>query len=471
MLTKSVFFSIGWGGCRPAAAAFGCSNDRHSANEYFTFAHSLSRNHLAVNRWKVCVCVPTAPGSALKPTTPTVAPSTAPPTTKPPIQPTSRLGAFSSTAKPTSRPEAFSNPSTFSTTPKIKVTEGCSNCKVPVPTTKKPFSSLTDQPASVPPRGGSFGTPHPQTGGSFGTPRPQTGGSFGTPRPQTGTFGAQFSPPGGNVPPAGDIFSTTIPPPSIFAGTPPPSSAHPQVAGIFSTPLPPSSIFGRPSLPAAPEGHIPGSNIGTPRPPASSFLGPSSHAGPDRHLTGGITSTPHPPAGAFVGQSSPEVTEGHNIGEVTGTPRPPSGSFFGPSSPAGPDGTPSLTGGPKTPTVGNIAEKPLNAGRVPLGVEKTGLPNGITEADIMKLLYRFNYTVGFHGHHEEGYRNGDKVGGYFVNGRNGISTQVKYIANEFGYQPNITFVPIGLDSPDTPKEETEKNYGLKGYAFDWFYKR
>jgi hypothetical protein len=89
----------------------------------------------------------------------------------------------------------------------------------------------------------------------------------------------------------------------------------------------------------------------------------------------------------------------------------------------------------------------------------------------MKLLYRFNYTVGFHGHHEDGYRNGDKVGGYFVNGRNGISTQVKYVANEFGYQPNITFVPLGLDSPDTPKEDTEKNYGLKGYAFEWFYRR
>jgi len=404
---------------------------------------------LAVNRWKLCVCVSTAPGSALKPSTPTVAPSTAPPTTKPPIQPTSGLGPFSSTAKPISRVEAFSYPSTFSTTPKIKVTEGCSNCKVPVPTTKKPFSSLTDQQASFPPRGGSFGTP----------------------RPQTGTFGGQFSPPGGALPPAGDIFSTTIPPPNIFAGTPPPSSAHPQVPGIFSTPLPPSGIFGRPSLPAEPEGHIPGSNIGTPRPPASSFLGPSTHAAPDRHLTGGITSTPYRPTGAFVGQPSPEVTEGHTIGEITGTPRPPSGSFFGPPSPAGPDGIPLSPGGPKTPIVGNIAEKPLNAGRVPMGVERTGLPNGITEADIMKLLYRFNYTVGFHGHHEEGYRNGDKVGGYFVNGRNGISTQVKYIANEFGYQPNITFVPIGLDSPDTPKEDTEKNYGLKGYAFDWFYKR
>ena len=187
-------------------------------------------------------------------------------------------------------------------------------------------------------------------------------------------------------------------------------------------------------MPKEPEGNIPGSNTGPHHPTASSFLGPSSPAGPDGHLTGGnFNISPHPVS---------------NTG-----------------------GTPSLPGGPKTPIVGNIAEKPLNVGKVPLGVERPGLPNGITEADIMKLLYRFNYTVGFHGHHEEGYRNGDKVGGYFVNGRNGISTQVKYIANEFGYQPNITFIPIGLDSPDTPKQDTEKNYGLKGYAFEWFYRR
>jgi hypothetical protein len=106
-----------------------------------------------------------------------------------------------------------------------------------------------------------------------------------------------------------------------------------------------------------------------------------------------------------------------------------------------------------------------------MGIERPGLPHGITEGDVMNLLYRFNYTVGFHGHHENGYTNGDKVGGYFVNARNGISTQVKYIANEFGYQPNITFIPLGLDSHDTPKKDTEKNYGLKGYAFEWFYRR
>ena len=209
---------------------------------------------MTVNRWKLCVCVPTAPGSALKPTAPTAAPSTVPPTTKAPIQPTSGLGAFSSTAKPTSRPEAFSYPSTFSTTPKIKVTEGCINCKVPVPTTKKPFSLLTDQPA----------------------PFPQSGGSFGAPRAQTSTFGGQLSIPGGSLPPAGQIFNTTIPPPSIFAGTPPPSSAHPQVSDIFITPLPPSGIFGRPSLPAEPEGHIPGPYIGTPLPPSGIF---GSHSG------------------------------------------------------------------------------------------------------------------------------------------------------------------------------------------------
>ncbi|CAG2054460.1 unnamed protein product [Timema podura] len=106
-----------------------------------------------------------------------------------------------------------------------------------------------------------------------------------------------------------------------------------------------------------------------------------------------------------------------------------------------------------------------------VGVEKEGLPPGITKSDIMELLYKFNYTVGFHGHHENGYRNGDKVGGYFANARDGVGINVNYLANEFGYQPNITLVDLGLQSPYTPKEDTEKSFGLKGYEFKWFYRK
>lgn len=101
-----------------------------------------------------------------------------------------------------------------------------------------------------------------------------------------------------------------------------------------------------------------------------------------------------------------------------------------------------------------------------------GLPPGITMKDLMALLYRFNYTLRYHGHHESGYRNGDKVGDYFFNGRDGFGRQVEYLANEFGYQPNITLVDLGKDHDDTPKEETEKELNtLKGYEFKWFYRR
>lgn len=101
-----------------------------------------------------------------------------------------------------------------------------------------------------------------------------------------------------------------------------------------------------------------------------------------------------------------------------------------------------------------------------------GPPPGMSMEDLQALLYRFNYTLRFHGHHESGYRSGDKEGGYFFNGRDGFGRDVKYIANEFGYQPNISLVELGLNSPDTPKEETEKELNeLRGNEFKWFYQR
>lgn len=109
--------------------------------------------------------------------------------------------------------------------------------------------------------------------------------------------------------------------------------------------------------------------------------------------------------------------------------------------------------------------------RVEIGKITNGLPPGITVEDIKNLFYKFNYTTGFHGHHEYGYRNGDKEGDYFFDGRDGVERQVKYQANEFGYQPNITFLELLENDDRRPREETEKDYGLKGYEFKWFYGR
>lgn len=97
-----------------------------------------------------------------------------------------------------------------------------------------------------------------------------------------------------------------------------------------------------------------------------------------------------------------------------------------------------------------------------------GLPDGIEEKDITDLLYKFHYTVGFHGHWEKGTKSGAKIGGYFVNGRDGVSRVVTYIADENGYRPKFKFVRLGLDSDETPKEATEKTFGLKSFEFVWY---
>ncbi|XP_970663.1 protein lethal(3)malignant blood neoplasm 1 [Tribolium castaneum] len=97
-----------------------------------------------------------------------------------------------------------------------------------------------------------------------------------------------------------------------------------------------------------------------------------------------------------------------------------------------------------------------------------GLPDGISEKDITDLLYKFNYTVGFHGHYEKGLKNGAKVGGYFVTGRDGISRIVTYVADENGFRPKVKFVRLDLNSDEVPKEGTEKTFGLKNFEFVWY---
>ncbi|KAF7275096.1 hypothetical protein GWI33_012188, partial [Rhynchophorus ferrugineus] len=97
-----------------------------------------------------------------------------------------------------------------------------------------------------------------------------------------------------------------------------------------------------------------------------------------------------------------------------------------------------------------------------------GLPEGINEKDITDLLYKFHYTVGFHGHYEKGYKNGAKIGGYFVNGRDGISRVVTYVADENGYRPKVKLINLGLDSSDTPKPDSEKTFGLQSFEFVWY---
>ncbi|CAK1553628.1 unnamed protein product [Leptosia nina] len=103
--------------------------------------------------------------------------------------------------------------------------------------------------------------------------------------------------------------------------------------------------------------------------------------------------------------------------------------------------------------------------------ESDGLPEGVTKDFMMRVLYVFNYTVGFHGHYEKGFADGSKQGYYYVTGRNGVRTRVDYEADEKGFRPKISQDVLDLLSDDVPKPETEKEpkYGLKSYEFKWFY--
>ncbi|XP_059476794.1 protein lethal(3)malignant blood neoplasm 1 isoform X2 [Neocloeon triangulifer] len=95
------------------------------------------------------------------------------------------------------------------------------------------------------------------------------------------------------------------------------------------------------------------------------------------------------------------------------------------------------------------------------GAEPSGLSGGPN--------YRFNYTAGFHGHHETGLKDGSKSGGYFVNTRDGVSHRVTYEADARGFRPRIS--QVRLPAQDTPQVDTEKLAGLKGYEFVWFNRR
>ncbi|XP_011701992.1 PREDICTED: protein lethal(3)malignant blood neoplasm 1 isoform X2 [Wasmannia auropunctata] len=95
------------------------------------------------------------------------------------------------------------------------------------------------------------------------------------------------------------------------------------------------------------------------------------------------------------------------------------------------------------------------------GPNKVAVSDRVLEKMADDLYYQFNYTITSHGHREDGYRSGRKDGSYRARHENGIDTQVKYLSNEFGHQPNITFVP--------QTNAADEKHGLKGYSFRWYW--
>lgn len=88
-------------------------------------------------------------------------------------------------------------------------------------------------------------------------------------------------------------------------------------------------------------------------------------------------------------------------------------------------------------------------------------------SDPTGLLYKFNYTVGFHGHHEMGDQSGNKEGEYHVIGRDGIKRIVTYRADGMGFHPVVKFEAV--NNEEIPREQTEKDNKRHDYEFKWFY--
>ncbi|XP_054006969.1 protein lethal(3)malignant blood neoplasm 1 [Hylaeus anthracinus] len=110
----------------------------------------------------------------------------------------------------------------------------------------------------------------------------------------------------------------------------------------------------------------------------------------------------------------------------------------------------------------NTAEKSSNKPAADPNTKQSKMIDSLRGNDI---YYRFNYTITSHEHQEDGYRDGKKDGSYRAESENGVDTRVKYLSNEFGHQPNVSFVPSGNG---TARAQTE-DLRLKGYSFLWYW--
>ncbi|XP_049840150.1 protein lethal(3)malignant blood neoplasm 1 [Schistocerca gregaria] len=419
----------------------------------------------------------------------------------PPLDQMRTAPRASTTTRPVTQPPAAATrtstppaaPGSTRTAARLDGVNGCSGCLIPTTTAAAPPAIGSElQPPFVggPPSAGALGRPSPASVGTLGLPG-GVGGGFSTgDRTASGFGGGQGGGAGGGVRDriGGGIANRTG---GSFGGGAPGSAVGGGV-GITRAPVAGGSAgsfgggaggagsvdrgggvtgFGgqRPGLPGQP-------TVGTAAQPdrPSQPVGqqPAFGARPfavPAQTPSGVGGAPgQPGAGPVSARPGPQTA---------GAPFGTAGAPFG--GEASPPGTRQQTGERPTAFGGRPSSVPGAAGggiRAPsggLGVPpgepvRDGLPPGVTMQDVMDaLLYRFNYTLPYHGHNEEGYRSGNKVGGYFADGRDGVGRNVKYLANEFGYQPNITLVDLRPGQAHT--EEDERNAPLLGYKFEWLY--
>ncbi|KAH8408533.1 hypothetical protein KR215_006974, partial [Drosophila sulfurigaster] len=108
------------------------------------------------------------------------------------------------------------------------------------------------------------------------------------------------------------------------------------------------------------------------------------------------------------------------------------------------------------------------SGSSPFGKQPalTSTQTGSSQTGEAGDLYKFKYLLDYNGHEETGSRIGDKEGNYFAIGEDSVLRTIEYIANEFGYQPHISW--RRLDASEIANLPTENS--LKHYEFKWFNK-
>ncbi|XP_030561107.1 protein lethal(3)malignant blood neoplasm 1 [Drosophila novamexicana] len=101
----------------------------------------------------------------------------------------------------------------------------------------------------------------------------------------------------------------------------------------------------------------------------------------------------------------------------------------------------------------------------PTSTKTATIVGAVGEPGLTGDLYKFKYILDYNGHEETGSRNGDKVGNYFAIGEDAVERVVEYIANEFGFQPHISWRKLEGKEAALPDENS-----LKHYEFKWFNK-
>ncbi|XP_044570875.1 protein lethal(3)malignant blood neoplasm 1 isoform X1 [Drosophila ananassae] len=167
------------------------------------------------------------------------------------------------------------------------------------------------------------------------------------------------------------------------------------------------------------------------------------------------------PANKFGGSGSVGVGGGPSGSGSFGGKKAPGGSSsgaFGPGGSAG--GSSSGAFGPGGGAGGSSSFP--QRGNTVSGTISRGGATGSGASGASGDLYKFKYVLDYNGHEETGGRNGDKQGSYFVIGDDAVERTIEYIANEFGFQPHVSWRKL-----DTKASLPQEN-SLKHYEFKWF---